>query len=153
VSDVLAVIAPRCDATLVDVYAAHASALAAGDGEELLAVADRFEQIGATRYAMTAAVHAAEVFIAAGRQDSARRAGARAQELHEPGQGTEPPMIDGIEGVTSGITARERQIVELVRRGLTNAELAAQLGVSVRTVETHLYRAMQKLDVSDRRDL
>jgi DNA-binding CsgD family transcriptional regulator len=153
VSDVLDGVAPRCDATLIDVYAAHASALVAADGEELLRVADRFEQIGATRYAMTAAVHAAEACVAAGRQDSARRAGARARELHEPDQGTEPPAIDGIEGVTSGITARERQIVELVRRGLTNAELAAQLGVSVRTVETHLYRAMQKLDVSDRRDL
>ena len=43
--------------------------------------------------------------------------------------------------------------MELAREGLCNAEIADRLVVSVRTVESHLYRAMHKLGVSDRRDL
>ena len=53
----------------------------------------------------------------------------------------------------STLTSREAQLVELARRGLSNAEIADQLVLSVRTVETHLYRAMHKLGVSDRREL
>ena len=52
----------------------------------------------------------------------------------------------------TGLTAREAQLVELASRGLTNAEIAERLVLSVRTVETHIYRAMQKLGISDRRD-
>jgi DNA-binding CsgD family transcriptional regulator len=36
---------------------------------------------------------------------------------------------------------------------LTNAEIADRLVVSVRTVESHLYRAMQKLGVRSRAEL
>ena len=152
-SAALAPLAERADAPLVDVYAAHASALAAGDGDALASVSERFEQIGALRFAMIAASHAASAFLNAGRQDSARRAGSRARDLHVADQGTNPPAVDGLDGFRVGLTAREGQIVELVRRGLSNAEVAARLAVSVRTVETHLYRAMHKLGVTDRRDL
>ena len=70
-----------------------------------------------------------------------------------PGQGAEPPVIDGLDGDAAALTAREAQLVALARRGLSNAEIADQLVLSVRTVETHLYRAMHKLGVNDRRDL
>jgi DNA-binding NarL/FixJ family response regulator len=153
VNAALAPLAERADATLVDAYAAHASALVARDGDALMRVADRLEEIGALRFAMRAAAHAASTFVDQGRQDSARRAASRAHELHVPGQGTDPPAIDGVDGDRVGLTARESQIVELVRQGLSNADVASALAVSVRTVETHLYRAMHKLGVRDRRDL
>ena len=51
------------------------------------------------------------------------------------------------------LTKREAQLVALAREGLCNAEIADRLVVSVRTVESHLYRAMHKLGVSDRREL
>ena len=152
-SALLAEVAPRCEARLVDAYAAHADALANRDGHALLAVADEFAAIGARLYAMHAAAHAATRFVADGRQDSARRAAARAADLHEPGHGTEPPVIDGIDSVAVALTARESQLVGLARQGLGNAEIADRLVLSVRTVETHLYRAMQKLGVGDRREL
>ena len=47
-------------------------------------------------------------------------------------------------------TAREREIVELAARGLSNKVIAERLTVSVRTVEGHLYRAGLKLGVSER---
>ncbi|KLN36012.1 hypothetical protein FB00_03150 [Cellulosimicrobium funkei] len=53
----------------------------------------------------------------------------------------------------AGLTAREREIVGLARDGLMNREIASRLFLSVRTVENHLYRAMQKLGVADRRGL
>jgi FixJ family two-component response regulator len=44
------------------------------------------------------------------------------------------------------LTRREREIMDLVARGLLNKQVAAELGISVRTVEAHRARIMQKLD-------
>jgi DNA-binding NarL/FixJ family response regulator len=149
----LAALAAVCDARLTAAYGAHASGLAARDGGALMAAADEFAAIGADRYAMEAAVDAADAFVAEAREDSARRAAARARELHAEGHGAPFPRIDGLDSVAIALTARESQMVELATKGLTNAEIAARLVLSVRTVETHIYRAMQKLGVNDRRDL
>ena len=51
------------------------------------------------------------------------------------------------------LTPREREIVSLAARGLSNKDIAERLTVSVRTVEGHLYRAGHKLGVSERTDL
>lgn len=66
---------------------------------------------------------------------------------------TKEPRIDGLDAPAIELTARESQLIELARQGLTNAEIADRLVISVRTVETHLYRGMQKLGTNDRRDL
>jgi DNA-binding NarL/FixJ family response regulator len=138
---------------MVHAFAAHTVAHAVRDGTALIAVAEEMAVIGALRFGMEAAVHAAEAFLATGHQDSARRAASRARELHQPGQGGSAPEIDGLDEATVGLTAREAQLVDLVARGMTNAEIAERLVLSVRTVESHVYRAMHKLGVSDRREL
>jgi DNA-binding NarL/FixJ family response regulator len=51
------------------------------------------------------------------------------------------------------LSPRERQIAALAARGLSNQEIADQLVLSVRTVETYVYRAMQKRGVSNRHEL
>jgi DNA-binding CsgD family transcriptional regulator len=51
------------------------------------------------------------------------------------------------------LSAREAELAELAAQGLSNAEIAERLVLSVRSVETYLYRAMHKLGVNDRRDL
>ena len=145
--------ADRCDSRMAAAHAGHARAAAARDGEGLMGASDELAAIGTLVYAMEAAAEAATVFLAGGRHDSARRAAARAHELHVPGQGTVAPTIDGLDSDAIGLTAREAQIVERVRLGLSNAEVADQLVLSVRTVETYVYRAMQKRGVSNRRDL
>lgn len=45
------------------------------------------------------------------------------------------------------LTAREREVLVLVARGLTNKQTAARLGISVRTVETHRDHLMRKLRI------
>jgi DNA-binding NarL/FixJ family response regulator len=92
-------------------------------------------------------------FLSQGRQDSARRAAALARQLHVPDQGAQLPSIDGLDATAVELTRREGQLIELAREGLSNVEIADRLVLSVRTVETHLYRGMQKLGISDRRDL
>ena len=145
--------AALCESRLVTAYAQHASAKAGGHGGGLMDVAEEMAAIGALRCAVEAASDAATAYLAAGRQDSARRAAARARELHVPDQGSELPRIDGLDAAAIELTAREAQLIELARQGLTNAEIADRLVISVRTVETHLYRGMQKLGTNDRRDL
>lgn len=51
------------------------------------------------------------------------------------------------------VTAREREVLSLVSRHLTNAEIARQLCLSVRTVEAHVSALIRKLRASDRRAL
>ena len=51
------------------------------------------------------------------------------------------------------ITAREREVWSLVARHLSNAEIAAELCLSVRTVESHVSSLIRKQQVADRRDL
>jgi len=140
----------RCDARLVAAYAGHATARARQDGQALVQAADEFERIGTLTYASEAAADAARIFLEAGRADSARRAGARSADLLPRGQGGTPPPIDGLDGIAVELTPREAQLIELARRGMSNAEIAERLVLSVRTVESHIYRAMQKLDIADR---
>jgi DNA-binding CsgD family transcriptional regulator len=143
----------RCDARLTAAYADHITACAADDGAALMRVTDEFADVGMIRYAVESAAHAAEAFAADGHDNSAGRALARCRELHALGEGGWLPPTRGVDAATVLLTPRERQLVELAARGLTNAEIADRLALSVRTVESHIYRAMQKLGVDDRRAL
>ncbi|MBE8146970.1 response regulator transcription factor [Brevibacterium casei] len=51
------------------------------------------------------------------------------------------------------LTNRERQISRLIVAGLSNAEIAEELGVAVRTVEGHTYRMYRKLDITSRSEV
>ncbi len=52
--------------------------------------------------------------------------------------------------VVDGITSREREVLTLVGRGLSNTEIAEELSISVATAKAHLARLFTKLDARDR---
>ena len=56
-------------------------------------------------------------------------------------------------GSFAALTDREREILVLVARGLTNEEIGSHLFISPATVKTHLARIMAKLDAHDRAQL
>ncbi len=51
------------------------------------------------------------------------------------------------------LTAREREVMALVARGLNNQEIAERLVISLATAKTHVSRALRKVDARDRSQL
>jgi NarL family two-component system response regulator LiaR len=49
-----------------------------------------------------------------------------------------------------GLTLQEMRVLELLARGLTNQQIASELGLGVATVKTHVYNLMRKLRVRNR---
>ncbi len=67
--------------------------------------------------------------------------------------GAELARIGGRASHPGGLTPAERRIAELVGQGRSNKEVAAELVVTVRTVESNLTRIYRKLDVRSRAEL
>ncbi len=57
------------------------------------------------------------------------------------------------EDTTDGLTAREREVLQLIAEGYTNKEIAGIMSLSVKTVQSHRTNLMNKLDLHDRGEL
>ncbi|MBE7464350.1 MAG: response regulator transcription factor [Planctomycetes bacterium] len=62
--------------------------------------------------------------------------------LAEAGVSSDEPV-----GAGGALSARETQVLGQIAEGLSNKEIAAKLGVSVRTIEKHRERIMRKLEI------
>ncbi len=64
-------------------------------------------------------------------------------------QSATPAVVDPFDT----LTAREREVLQLVAEGYTNSQIASLLNISLKTVKAHRSNLMQKLDMHDRGDL
>lgn len=64
------------------------------------------------------------------------------------GSGSTPPRLEKF-----GLTAREVEVLRLLKRGCTNTEIADRLVISIRTVESHVSNMLQKTGAEDRHQL
>ncbi len=131
--------------------ARFAESLRKADAAGLSDVSVDFEDIGDLVTAIDCAAHASLVFRVQGLRGSALKCSTRAADLAERCGVSTPTLRAAAE--TLPLTNREREIVSLIAEGLSNQAIAARLTLSVRTVESHVYRAMLKTETTSREDI
>lgn len=162
---VVVVLATRPDVVLLDVH------LPGGDGRAVLERCT--EQVPETRFLALSVSDAPEDVVAV------VRAGARGYVTKAI---TGPELLEAVHRIADGdavfsprlagfvldsftgsaaesddeldrLTPREREVMRLIARGYTYREVAAELVLSIKTVETHVSAVLRKLQLSDRHEL
>lgn len=140
------------DGELIGSSLRYAAGLVEGSPETLVALGDAF--IGERRYSLALAAYAraADLHTDAQRPADAAAARARGDELERTvGIGRFDPHR--FISTRAELTARELEVARLASTGLTNRQIAEELVLSTRTVESHLHRVMRKLRVERRSQL
>jgi DNA-binding NarL/FixJ family response regulator len=109
-------------------------AMKAGASGFLLKDAPRHQLVGAVRIVAAGDALMAPALVRRLVEDFVRRP--------PPGSGPPPELRE--------LTEREREVLVLIARGLSNAEIAAKLVLSEATVRTHVTHILAKLDLRDR---
>ena len=135
----------------VGAAARFAEALRDDDAAQLASVSDEFELLGDRVAAVDAAAHAALVYRRKGLRGSALACSTRAAALAEQCGASTSVLHQA--GEPLPLTDREREIVMLIGQGLSSRDIAERLTLSVRTVESHVYRAMLKTGTTSRDEL
>jgi DNA-binding CsgD family transcriptional regulator len=136
----------------VGLAARFAEALQKSDAAELAILSGDFESIGDLVAAVDAAAHAAIAYRHHGQRGSALGCSTRADALaHQCGGASTPALLESSEELP--LSEREREIAMLIAEGLSNRAIAERLTLSVRTVESHVFRAMAKTGTNSREEL
>lgn len=136
----------------VGIAARFSEALHDGNASQLSTLSEEFERIGDLVAAVDAAARAALVYRRQDLRGSALSCAGRAQALAQQCGGLSTPALRQASEPLP-LTDREAEIVMLIGEGLTNRAVAERLTVSVRTVESHIYRAMLKTGTTSREEL
>ncbi|MEZ5141034.1 MAG: helix-turn-helix transcriptional regulator [Acidimicrobiales bacterium] len=151
-------IGPLTDAAALDqgaraaIWRDHAIASAADDADAMLDVAHRLAGLGTHLVAAEAFAEAADAYVRVGSTSPATQAKELSRRELAVCPGARTPALRLSEPVT-GLTARELDVARRAAAGESNLQIAADLGISVRTVETHLQRTFRKLGVTRREAL
>jgi DNA-binding NarL/FixJ family response regulator len=148
----LAALAEEIDGALVSARAEYANALAARNNTALDKVSGDFEGMGALLYAAEASAEAAVILRRAGKARQAAAAEYKAARLLARCEGAATPPVRTFT-VRARLTPVELDTALKATAGCSNKQIAADLHLSVRTVENHLHRVYQKLGVSGRHEL
>jgi ATP/maltotriose-dependent transcriptional regulator MalT len=134
----------RAAALLAQGRVAAAAADAASACPLLEDAGDLFEAAGARYDAALTWLELTSVLRLLERDGAAAKAEARASRALEE-LGARPP-----DARVGGLSAREAEVLRLVARGLSNADIARELVLSVRTVERHVANVYLKIGASGR---
>jgi DNA-binding CsgD family transcriptional regulator len=135
----------------VGLAARFAVALRDGDAAELSSVSEEFERMGDLVAAVDSAAHAALAYRQQDKRGSALGCSTRADALAAHCGASTPALRQAAERLP--LTDREAEVVMLIGEGLSNRAVAERLTLSVRTVESHIYRAMSKTGTTTRDEL
>ncbi len=148
----LAEVAGDTEGELPALAGRYARARLAGAGADLDATADGFEAIGMILVAAQVAGDGAAAHGPRGDRLTEARSLRRCRELGDRCPGLAPWVLRE-RLARDTLTVREREVAHLVASGRSNKEVAAAIGVSTRTVESHLDRVYGKLGINDRAQL
>ena len=140
------------DGPLAAIHAANARALVDRDVVAQGEVVDRYEAIDALGLAAEAAAELADLHRARGSARLATAAQQRSADLADRAGGLHTPVLARGSGVEP-LTAREREVALLAAGGRSSRTIGEHLGLSTRTVDTHLARVYRKLGISNRSEL
>lgn len=118
--------------------------------QSLLVAGKSLSLVGKRDEAIAAYDEAGRVFAQSGAQSAAAHARQHLRDLGVRSRGNRGRSGSG--GVEA-LSGREREVAEMVAEGLSNPQIAEQLFLSVRTVESHLSRIFTKLGATNRTDV
>ncbi|MGV0716175.1 helix-turn-helix transcriptional regulator [Mycolicibacterium sp. XJ662] len=139
------------DGPRVGLAARFAAALRNAEAAQLVALSEEFESMGDRVAAVDAAAHATLVYRRQDKRGSALGSSARAEAIAARCGISTPALRQAVEVLP--LTDREAEIVMLLGEGLSNRVIAERLTLSIRTVESHIYRAMMKTGTTSRDEL
>ncbi|CAN5178586.1 LuxR family transcriptional regulator [soil metagenome] len=129
----------------------HALALLKQNAETILDVADRLSEQGLGWFAAETTASAVEVAVRTGDAAVARRGWERISIHRVDVPSLRSPIIETL--AQRVVTRREFQVAALAAKDRTDREIADELAISLRTVQTHLGRVYLKLHANGRAEL
>jgi DNA-binding CsgD family transcriptional regulator len=148
----LVALGDQLSGVIPDAMLAHAAAVLASDPVALLAAADQLATIGTEHAAGEVAARAAALAAERGLLALAGRAVRVSERWRARCEGAIRLALVPTTPAAR-LSPRQQEIAGLASAGATAAEIARQLGLSIRTVENHLQAAYERLGVNRRGDL